>query len=225
MTLKRIFAAALTALTMFTAAAPAMAQRTTVVLIDRQQVVTESAAFKSIQSQLTAIRTQIQTDLERKEATLNQGLQALQQTRESLSKDDFQKRAAALTKQEIDLLAEQEVANRELGIAQQNALAQLEEPLKAAVEAVAKKRKDALVLEKTMVIFPGNAADVTDDVLKELNRKISSVQVVKPTTSAEDLAKVRAQLEQQIALQQMEAVGRRQVLALGQQSIQAAQKQ
>ncbi|MEM9840027.1 MAG: OmpH family outer membrane protein [Pseudomonadota bacterium] len=225
MTIKNILAAVLATFAVLSAAAPAMAQRTTVVLIDRQKVVTDSAAFKSIQSQLTAIRTQVQTDLERKEASLTQGLQALQQTRETLSKEDFQQRAAALTRQEIDLLAQQEVANRELQIAQQNALNQLEEPLKAAVEAVAKKKKGALVLEKTMVVFPGNAADVTTDVLNELNKKISTVQVVKPTTSAEDLAKVRAQLEQQIALQQMEAVGRRQVLALGQQSIQAAAQQ
>ncbi|NRA31413.1 MAG: hypothetical protein HRU11_14260, partial [Parvularculaceae bacterium] len=73
--------------------------------------------------------------------------------------------------------------------------------------------------------FAGNAPDVSDDVLKELNRKLSSVQVVKPTTSPEDRAAIRQQIEQQIAMQQMEAVGRRQVLALGQQSLQAAANQ
>lgn len=224
---KRILAAMIAVLTLSGIGAQAHAQRggTPVVLIDRQKVVTESEAFKSITSQLSSVRNQVQADLEKKQSDLTQGLQALQQTKDSLSKEDFQKRAAALTKQELDILAEQEIANRELSIAQNNALAKLEEPLKQAVESVAKRRRGALVLDKSMVIFAGGAEDVSDDVLKQLNRTISSVQVVKPTTTQEQRTAIRQELERQIALQQMEAVGRRQVLALGQQSLQAAAAQ
>jgi len=227
MTMKHLFAGLMAALSISMVGSQAVAQRggASVVLIDRQKVVTESAAFKSITTQLTSVRNQVQADLEQREAALTQGLQSLQQTRDSLSQEDFQKRAAALTRQELDLLADQEIANRELTVAQNNALAQLEDPLVKAVEAVAKKRKGAIVLDTNMVVFPGNAPDVTDDVLKQLNKSISSIQVVKPTTSAEDRNAIRAQLEQQIALQQMEAVGRRQVLALGQQSLQGRQQQ
>ena len=228
MHMKRLVAATFAALSMFGLGAEALAQRgggsTTVVLIDRQKVVTESAAFKSIQSQLTTVRNQVQADLEKREAALTQGLKALQDTRDTMGKDDFQKRAAALTRQELELLADQEIANRELTIAQNTAIAKLEDPLKAAVENVAKKRKGAIVLETSLVVYPGDAPDVTDEVLKELDRALGSVQVVKPTTSAEDRAKVIAAIEQQIALQQMEAVGRQQVMALGQQSLQAAAK-
>lgn len=224
---KRFLAAALAGLTFACMGGTALAQRggTTVVLVDREKVVTEADAFKSITSQLQAVTNQLQADLQQKEAALTQSAQALQQTRESLSKDDFQKRAAALTKQELDLLADQEIANRELTVARNEALAKLDQPLKDALETIAKKRKGAIVLDKNMVVYAGNAPDVSDDVLKELNRKLSSVQVVKPTTSVEDRAAIRQQIEQQIAMQQMEAVGRRQVLALGQQSLQAAANQ
>jgi len=223
----RFLAAALAALTFVGFSSQALAQRggAQVVLIDREQAVRDSEAFKSITSQIQAVTNQLQADLQQKEAALTQGLQALQQTRESLSKEDFQKRAAALTKQELDLLADQEIANRELTTARNNALVKLDEPFTQAVEAVASKRKNAVVLDKNLVVFAGNAPDVTADVIKDLNRRISSIQVVKPTTSAEDRAKIRQQIEQQIAMQQVEAVGRRQVLALGQQSLQAAANQ
>ncbi|MEM1380287.1 MAG: OmpH family outer membrane protein [Pseudomonadota bacterium] len=226
MMLKRLVAGLVAALSVATLGGQALAQRgATVVLIDRQTVITESEAFKSITAQLTTVRDQAQNALQQRESSLQQGLQSLQATRETLSKEDFQQRAAALTNQELDLLVDQEIANRELTVAQNNALAQLEDPLNQAVEAVAKKRKGAVVIDSAMVVYAGGAPDVTQDVLKQLNKTIASIQVVKPTTSAEERTQIRQQLEQQIALQQMEAVGRRQVLALGQQSIQAAAQQ
>ncbi|MEM1409927.1 MAG: OmpH family outer membrane protein [Pseudomonadota bacterium] len=204
--------------------AEASAQRggQAIILVDRQKIVGESDAFQSVSSQLKAVTNQIRADLQKKETELRQGMETLQKSRESLSREDFQKRATALSTREIDLLAEQEIANRELAIARNNALTQLEEPLEQAVRAIAKKRKDAIVLDKSVVVYPGGAPDVTDDVLKDLNKRISSIQVVKPTTSDEDKKTIRQQIQQQVALQQMEAVGRRQVMAIGQQSLQAA---
>lgn len=205
----------------------ALAQRGggSVVLLDRQKVIVESAAYKSVDSQIKALADQVNASLNQQEAALKKDAEALQASRDSLSKDDFGKRLQALAQKELDFVTAQQVAQNELQLAQANALKQLESPLVEAVESIAKKRKAGVVIERTMVIYAGSSPDITDDVLAQINKTMPTIQVVKPTTPEDQRAAIRQQIEQQIALKQYEAAGRQQLLALGQQSIAAGGQQ
>jgi len=227
MNLQRLLAVVLAVTSILTIGGQALAQRggASVVLLDRQKVILDSAAYQSVDTQIKALAAQINVSLDKQEAELKTDAEALKASRDSLSQEDFVKRLKTLSTKELDFVTAEQVAQNELQVAQTNALKQLEEPLTQAVEAVAKKRKAGVVLERSMVIYAGNSPDVTSDVLAELNKRMPTIQVVKPTTSEDQRATIRQKIEQQVALQQYEAAGRQQLLALGQQSLAGGSQQ
>ena len=170
----------------------ALAQKSDVLVMNQAKVVTDSKAGQSIQSQLKTIGEAATTQLQSEGQKLQTEGAQLQQTAESLSKDDLQKRAQALAVKQQGVQRLAQIRQAEVAQAEAAALAELSEALEPVVREIMKKKKAKMVLRRTDVAVMDDAVDITDDVIKALDKKVTNIKVTKPDLIAQAKANAAA---------------------------------
>jgi outer membrane protein len=194
----RHFAVLFAASTMLLAGGQAAAQRggPVILFLDQQKVVSESKAGQSIDTQLRSLAEQVSGELQQKEVELQNESQALQANKDSLSKDDFAKRYNALLQKARGLEQLKQIRQTELQQARAQAISDLAEAWDPIAKDLFQKRRGTVLLERQAVLEANESQDITDEVLKQLDRKIATVQVVKPDLQAQLAAAYQAQQQQ-----------------------------
>ena len=183
MRLPKLFGALAAALA-FTAA-PALAQKSDVLVMNQSKVIADSKAGQSIQAQLKTIGEAAQTQLQSEGQKLQTEGAQLKQTAESLSKEDLQKRVQALAVKEQGVQRLVQIRQAEVAQAEAAALSELSEALEPVVRQIMKKRKAKMVLRRADVAVMDDAVDITDEVIKALDKQVTSVKVTKPDLLAQ----------------------------------------
>ena len=183
MRLPKLFGALAAALA-FTAA-PALAQKSDVLVMNQSKVIADSKAGQSIQAQLKTIGEAAQTQLQSEGQKLQTEGAQLKQTAESLSKEDLQKRVQALAAKEQGVQRLVQIRQAEVAQAEAAALSELSEALEPVVRQIMKKRKAKMVLRRADVAVMDDAVDITDEVIKALDKQVTSVKVTKPDLLAQ----------------------------------------
>jgi Skp family chaperone for outer membrane proteins len=159
------------------------ASATTVLVMDTDRVLNTSAVGTHIRERLTAIGEEITTELSTEEASVRTEVEAFNtetadKTEEQIAADEaLSTRRAELQNRVIQLGVSEQVKQRELTATRNAAL----EPVHAALqevleEVVAEKSADVLV-ERNLLIYVGEGADITDEVIEKLNAKMTEVPV------------------------------------------------
>ncbi len=159
------------------------ASATTVLVMDTDRVLNTSAVGTHIRERLTAIGEEITTELSTEETGVRTEVEAFNtetadKTEEQIAADEaLSTRRAELQNRVIALGVSEQVKQRELAATRNAAL----EPVHAALqevleEVVAEKGADVLV-ERSLLIYVGEGADITDEVIEKLNAKMSEVAV------------------------------------------------
>jgi outer membrane protein len=119
---------------------------------------------QQVEAELTPERTQLQTD-----ATALQGQQA------SLAQDVLQQRANQLNQRIQAYQQKEELRSREIDATQQKNLQRIAQEMNPLVVNVYNARKCSIVLAAEALIQVNPAMDITDDVTKALNAKMSTI--------------------------------------------------
>jgi outer membrane protein len=164
-----------------------------ILFLDQQRVLSESKAGQSIDSQLQTMAEQVATELQTAEAALNQEAQTLQSNQETLSKEEFGKRYQVLMGRVRGLEQLKQIRQAELNQARTKAVQDLAKEWDPIIQELFKKRKGTVLLEKQAVLESTERGDITADVIKELDDKVTTVQVVKPDLQAQLAAAQQAQ--------------------------------
>lgn len=165
------------------AAAAAEASATTVLVMDTDRVLNTSAVGTFIRERLTAIGEEITTELSTEETAVRAEVDQFNadtadQTEEQIAADQaLVTRRNELQQRVIDLGVSEQVKQRELTATRNAAL----EPVHAALsevleEVVAEKSADVLV-ERSLLIYVGEGADITDEVIEKLNARMTEVPI------------------------------------------------
>ena len=188
MRLRSLLGGLLAALTVTATAAPTpvlAAQKSEVVVMNQAEVIAKSKAGQSIAAQIKTFADEATKELTAAGSQLQQQAASLQQRAESMSDDEKRKEAQQFALQQRGAQQLQQIKTAEITRAEQAAIAQLAEQLEPVVREIMKKRKARVVLRRTDVAVMDDAVDITDDVIKALDRRVTTIKVTKPDIQAE----------------------------------------
>ncbi len=144
-----------------------------VCIFSNQAAIGTSAVGKYVVSRLQQIQAQAQAELQAEETSLQTDVKAYGAQRASLSSDVQQQRERALTDRAQALQAKAQQRNRELEATQQKALARVVSEYNPIVVTVMRARSCGLVLDGQATLAFNPAMDLTADVVRQLDAKIT----------------------------------------------------
>jgi len=166
------------------AAGPALVPPT-IAVVDMQRVLVESAAGKSIQSQLDAERRKIRDQVTRMQDDLKNAQNQYIRTRSVMAPEAAKEQEQTLQRKQADaqriLQERQEAFQRGEG----DAVNVVGDNMRDIVQQIAAERHIGMVVNKQAVISMADKnMDITDDVVQRLNTKLPSVTVTIPAPGA-----------------------------------------
>jgi len=165
----------------------------TVAVVDMQRVLVDSAAGKSIQSQLDAERRKIRDQVTRMQDDLKNAQNQYLRQRSVLSPENAKEQEQSLQRKQADaqriLQERQEAFQRGEG----DAVNVVGDNMRDIVQQIAAERHIGMVVNKQAVISMADKnMDITDDVVQRLNTKLPSVTVTIPAPGAAPAADATA---------------------------------
>ncbi len=209
--MKRLLAAlavstmTLGAVAVTTPVAMAQAGQSMVVVFDADKVFTDSMVGKDIQAKLTAIQTQIQTELRPDAEWVRNENAALAQATQGLTPQQIQQRAdlrpriEAYATREQDLQRKTAIAAREYQATEAKALQDFSNQLRTVVTAAAQARGASIVVERSTIYHFVPTVDITTDVTNRLNAAVTTMNVVRQRMPQQPAAQAPAPAAQPAA--------------------------
>lgn len=148
-----------------------------IAVVDVQQLMGASKAAESIQSQGKDLRSNYQDKIKKIENDLKETEKKLVELSKGDSKDDFEKQKKKFQEKLIDGQKEVVELNKKLDKALGDALNKLRDEIVEIVGDMATDNKYDLVISRADVVIVSKRMDITADVMKKLNSKLSSVKV------------------------------------------------
>lgn len=188
MNFKAILVGALATVAASVAVAPtvALAQESPVILfIDQGKLMATSKAGLNITAQMKTLADQAEASLKAEGKKVEDEGKKLQDSKDSLSKEDFAKRYQALLAKAQQVGQLEQIKKAELAQAQGRALNDLNTVLQPVVKDILEKRKATVLLERSAVVFANESMDITDEIVAALDKKVTTIKVVKPDLLAE----------------------------------------
>ncbi|NNU16693.1 OmpH family outer membrane protein [Parvularcula sp. ZS-1/3] len=180
------------------ASSAAFAQRGNILFLDQQRVVSESQAGQSIDSQLRVMTEEIAVKIKQQQSAIEAESIKLRDERGDLTDEEFQQRYQTILAAAQSLEKLKQIREAEMTQARGTAIQELREQWEPISEAVFKKRKGYVLLEKQAVLAADDRGDITDEVIAQLDKVVQRIQVNKPDLIA---AAAAAQQQQQAAAQ------------------------
>lgn len=153
------------------------AEPKTIVVVDIQQLMGASKAAKSIQEQGKDLRDSYQKKISEIEKNLKAAEKKLVELSQGDSKEDFDKQKAKFQKELADGQKEVADLNRKLDKAVGDALNKLRDEIVDIVGNMATDRGYDLVISRADVVIVTKDMDITAEVMKKLDKELSSVKV------------------------------------------------
>jgi len=149
-------------------------------IIDVQKVLRESVAVKSLTAQIAQQRDKYQLELQKKEEELRGADKELARQRTVLSAEAYAQKRGELEQQVGSL--QREVQERKRGLDQlfSQGMSQVQSELANVATEIAEERNIDLVLSKATVVIVKPKFDITDEALKRLNARLTSVALPAP---------------------------------------------
>jgi outer membrane protein len=153
----------------------------TVAVVDMQRVLVESAAGKSIQSQLDTERRKIRDQITRMQDELKSAQNQFIRTRSVMAPEAAQEQQQQLQRKEAD--AQRTLQDRQEAFqkGESDAVNVVTDNMRDIVQQIAAERHIGMVVRKELVISMADKnMDITDDVVGRLNTKLPTVTVTIP---------------------------------------------
>jgi outer membrane protein len=147
----------------------------------RMDVITrKSAVVKDVRTQLDTYRNSFRSDIQKEEEALRNANQELARQRTILAPDAFAAERRKFEQRVVDYQRLAQKRKRALDKVRAGAMLKVENAIKKVVTAVAKKERIMLILRSEQTVFWAPPLDITDIVLKGLNKNLPSLKVAAP---------------------------------------------
>lgn len=148
-----------------------------VMIVDIQTLMEKSKAAQIVRRQIEKKRAEYTKEISEREQALRTERNALQHDQGKYSAQTLRQKGRAFQKK-VDALGRSVQKKRQsLEKSSSQAIAKIQDQILKIIDAMAKKRKANLVLQRAGVLFYSPQFDVTDEVLHELDEKLPSVKV------------------------------------------------
>lgn len=149
-----------------------------VAVVDNMHLLSDSEAAKGLNDEFKKSRDAIQEIIGNKEKELRVAEQELEVSRTTLSAEDYEEKRSEFVKQFQTAKSEL----RKQMIVKEKAFKKAENELQQEiiniVTEIAEKRGFDIVIPRSAVIIMAGSADITDDVMATLNKRVKSIAIV-----------------------------------------------
>ncbi len=152
-------------------------------MVDMQELSKKSTAIASLNKQVEEANAKKTTDAQEKDKALAKEGEEIKKQRNVLAQDAFAKKAQEFDDKVKKIRGEFEERTRVLQAAYATALNQAQKVTLEIVKGLADQKKIDAVLPKGGLLYAKDSMDITDEVVKELNKKLPDVKL--------DLAKAK----------------------------------
>lgn len=149
-------------------------------IVDLQVILRESSAAKSVREQVDRQRNSYQPEIQKRETDLRNAQQQLEQQAPVLSPEALNQRRTTFQQQAVDAQRFVDSRLRQLEEAFNESMKQVEAATAQVLAEIAQARGINLVVPRQGVFLSANELDITAEVLQQVERKISRVQVQFP---------------------------------------------
>lgn len=169
---------ALMAMAIFVLPSQASAQmQTKVAVVNIQKIMSQSKAAESIQDQLQKHRKSFQDEFSKHERDLMDQEKALVEARAEMTPEDFTKKKQEFESQLLETRKLVQKRQRALEEGAGKALGELRDQVVRIVAEMADEQEYDLVVTKQNVILAQKDMDITDEVMKRLNKNLKKVEL------------------------------------------------
>lgn len=161
------------------AEAQSSANAPVILIVDQARLIGLSKAGESIASQMETLQSSANSELETTVNELVKSAEELQGKQDSMTEEAFTEEARKLAVRRQNIPVLREVKVRELNLAEQKAISQINEAAGPILEAIVNERGATLLLERGEVLYAAKSTDITDEALKRLDAKLTTVKVEK----------------------------------------------
>lgn len=150
---------------------------TVVMVINMDVIFTQSKVGQSVNSQLQTYAKSLQAENKKGEDAIQAEAKKLSGQRALLQPADFQKKLTALQQREMDHQRKMREKSQELQLGQEKARAQIQETLRPILEDIIKKNNANILVDQSVLIYSTPDRDITTEVLRRLNEKLTELTV------------------------------------------------
>lgn len=150
---------------------------TMLVVVSMSTLAEESAAGLSIRAQLERVRTQLQTEAQRREQALGTTQRELEQAQGRLPREQFETRSRAFQTQVRDYNTWREGRQRAIEAVTREAEQGFLRVLSEVIGEIVQERSYQMVLNREVIIGFNSNLDITREVMRRLNLRLPSVTV------------------------------------------------
>ncbi|QNL18667.1 OmpH family outer membrane protein [Hyphobacterium sp. CCMP332] len=174
-----IFAAAVTLMAI---SAPAMAQQT-ILVINEDQILRESAVGQHIATRLQAISTELDGELRALRTPIDEEAERLNAETAAITQEAIQQRPDLLqriqtvSQQAQEFEARRQQYSNELVATERAAMRPVLEALQAVLQEVVEDRNADIVIDRGALVYAGQSVDASVDVIERLNARLPTVPV------------------------------------------------
>ncbi len=168
---------------------PAVAQddplpKATIAIVDIQHIMRESAAAAHIRSQIDAVRSRFQSELDKQETALRDGEEELKRQRSILAPEVFEERRKAFEEQVLSVQRNVQEKNQQLEMALGKSTGEIRNALIPILRALLEERNATLLLDKSQILVSQKGLELTTEALLRLNEALPLVKMEMPAEGA-----------------------------------------
>jgi outer membrane protein len=167
--------AAITLMVVFMAISNAKAAD--IAVLDVENIVKNSAVMKDVQNKVSKKQTEYQKEIDKRQTALEAEGKKLDSKKGILSEEAFNKEQAGFDKKIGDLKDYLEKRQNSLKKASFDAMAKVNDKIRDIIADISKEKKLQLVVPASQTLFYDNEIDISSEVLKRLNAKLTKVDV------------------------------------------------
>ncbi len=140
-------------------------------VVDLQKILATSTSGKAIQAQLKLQKDKMESDLKKKGSEIEKISKRLERESMVMSKEMREEKEREQRIKINDFKSLQKKFRSDLQKLEGQLMNQLQQDVKALVDAIGKKKGYLLIINKFNVLYSPDSIDITDDLIKQLNAK------------------------------------------------------
>lgn len=148
-----------------------------VATVDFLNVVSQSKSYKQMQAEVESEGEKYQKEIGKKERELQENAVALEKQRSVLSKEALEEKVKKHQKEVISFKKEVRDTQVMLQTTINNAVAEIQKNVLAVIKDICNEKGYSLAVQASQVLYQKHDADITEEVLKRLDKRLPEVEV------------------------------------------------
>ncbi len=146
-------------------------------ILDVEKVVKESSAMRDIQAKVSKKQDEYQKEVTKKQDELEAEQKRIEGKRNVLSKEAFEKESKSFEKKVDDLKTFVDKKQNSLKKASLDSMSKVNDKIKDIIADISKEKELDIIIPAAQTLYYKDDLDISDEVLKRLNKKITKVDV------------------------------------------------